>query len=196
MVTLCAPKVITSNKAIAIKTNLFIGIYFKVCCNIIILRNICNSSSQHRPIPSSSAKHPCTTLKTWTKYSSRAKHPGKALKTWTKYSTSTKYPHTALKTWTKYSFNAKHPRTVLKTWTKYSFNAKHPRRGPRTWRKCTSNAKYPRRGPRTWRKCPTCTKKGSRKGLPSLFICREEISCSLPEDPQLRSLSPPKSLRS
>ena len=40
------------------------------------------------------------------------------------------------------------------------------------------------------------TKKGSHKGLPSLFICREEISCSLPEDPQLRSLSPPKSLRS
>ena len=40
------------------------------------------------------------------------------------------------------------------------------------------------------------TKKGSHNGLPSLFICREEISCSLPEDPQLRSLSPPKSLRS
>ena len=39
-------------------------------------------------------------------------------------------------------------------------------------------------------------KKGSLIGLPSLFICREEISCSLPEDPQLRSLSPPKSLRS
>ena len=36
------------------------------------------------------------------------------------------------------------------------------------------------------------TKKGSHNGLPSLFICREEISCSLPEDPQLRSLSPPK----